>query len=83
MITIKVLEDIVSIQFLNQDAKQLILDLQKLNVITVFENQGNINNMTIEIPNWQKELVNERLVYAKSHPEALLTWEEIEKELDA
>jgi hypothetical protein len=83
LITIKVLEDIVSIQFLNQDAKQLILDLQKLNVITVFENQGNINNMTIEIPNWQKELVNERLVYAKSHPEALLTWEEIEKELDA
>ena len=79
----KVLDDIVSIQFLNQDAKQLILDLQKLNVITVLENQGNVDKLSIEIPNWQKELVNERLAYAKSHPEALLTWEEIEKELDA
>ena len=79
----KVLDDIVSIQFLNQDAKQLILDLQKLNVITVLENQGNVDNLSIKIPNWQKELVNERLAYAKSHPEALLTWEEIEKELDA
>jgi hypothetical protein len=78
----KVLDDIVSIQFLNQDAKQLILDLQKLNVITVLENQGNVDKLSIEIPNWQKELVNERLAYAKSHPEALLTWEEIEKELD-
>ena len=79
----KVLDDIVSIQFLNQDAKQLILDLQRLNVITILENQGNVDKLSIEIPNWQKELVNERLVYAKSHPEALLTWEEIEKELDA
>jgi hypothetical protein len=79
----KVLDDIVSIQFLNQDAKQLILDLQKLNVITILENQENVDNLSIEIPNWQKEFVNERLAYAKSHPEALLTWEEIEKELDA
>jgi hypothetical protein len=79
----KVLDDIVSIQFLNQDAKQLILDLQRLNVITILENQGNVDKLSIEIPNWQKELVNERLAYAKSHPEALLTWEEIEKELDA
>lgn len=79
----EVLDDIILIKFLNPDAKQLILDLQKLNVLSVLKNQEGVDSSTFEVPHWQKEIVRERLEYAKAHPNEMLSWEEIENELDA
>ena len=34
------------------------------------------------VPEWHKEIVRQRLAEAKAHPEKLISWDEIMKELE-
>ncbi|BAU52517.1 hypothetical protein [Mucilaginibacter gotjawali] len=40
-------------------------------------------NMTNEIPQWQQELVLDRIEQARLHPETMLDWDEVSKTLMA
>ncbi len=35
-----------------------------------------------DVPEWHKDVVRKRLAHAKAHPETLLTWDDVMKELD-
>ncbi len=37
----------------------------------------------IPIPEWHKDIVRERISEAKKHPEKMLTWDDVMKELDS
>ncbi len=36
----------------------------------------------ISIPDWHKDIVRKRLIDSKEHPEKILTWEDLMKEIE-
>jgi len=37
----------------------------------------------MEIPEWHKTIVRKRIAHAKKHPETLLSWDDVMKEIDS
>lgn len=63
----------ITIELLNDKAIHLLQDLELLNIIR-------ISNNDIDVPDWHKDIVRERIKNAK--PEDLVDWESLEKKLD-
>ncbi len=60
--------------------KKRIADLIYESLASSDENSNIINE---PLPEWQKNILDERITDLKEHPENFLSWEETKKELDS
>lgn len=59
------------------DKVMFFLDLiEKLN-FSVVDNQ-----LELDLQEWHKEIIRERLQWVKKNPDSLLNWEDVKKDLD-
>jgi hypothetical protein len=59
------------------DNIEFFLELIKKLNLSVVDNQLGLN-----IPEWHKKIIDERLLWAKQNPDKLLNWEDVLKDLD-